>query len=237
MTLETMAAQDVVSAGRCRIYACQLPDRQSTEVADTRDELVRWWYRLAEGMGIFAGGSGKILPMSWEQLGDAVRHRRKELGLTQADVTARGGPSVETVRAVENKRAGRMGPLSRRALERAIEWEEGSIDALLNGDAPRVLGADIDAPAAAPAPSVQPPGGDATSAAAERFAMAERLIKMRQAFADHREGMAESARIAMEEQFTAAAREIEEAVIWMLPRLGDVERAAAIRILAELRDG
>ena len=236
MMVETMAAQDVVSGGRCRIYACQLPDRQLTEVADTRDELVGWWYRLAEGMGIFAGGSGKILPMSWEQLGDAVRHRRKELGLTQADVTARGGPSVETVRAVENKRAGRMGPLSRRALERAIEWEEGSIDALLNGDAPRVLGADTGA-AAAPAPSVQPAGGDATSAAAQRFAMAERLIKMRQAFADHRDSMAESARIAMEEQFTAAAREIEEALIWMLPRLGDVERAAAIRILAELRDG
>jgi transcriptional regulator with XRE-family HTH domain len=187
-------------------------------------------------MGIFAGASGKILPMSWEQLGDAVRHRRKELGLTQADVTARGGPSVETVRAVENNRAGRMGPLSRRALERAIEWQEGSIDALLKGDAPRVLGTDTDATVAAPAPSVRPAGGDPVSAAAERFAMAERLIKLRHAFADHREAMTESARIAMGEEFTAAAREIEEAMIWMLPRLGDVERAAAIRILAELRD-
>jgi transcriptional regulator with XRE-family HTH domain len=236
MKLGTIAGQDAVSAGRWGIYACQLPDQQLTGTADTRDELVEWSHALTGCMGIFAGASGKILPMSWEQLGDAVRHRRKELGLTQADVTARGGPSVETVRAVENNRAGRLGPLSRRALERAIEWEKGSIDALLQGDAPRVLGFDGDASADAPAPSVQPAGRDPASAAAERFAMAEILIKMRHAFANHRESMTESARVAMEEEFTAAAREIEEAMIWMLPRLGDDDRAAAIRILAQLRD-
>jgi hypothetical protein len=47
--------------------------------------------------------------------------------------------------------------------------------------------------------------------------------------------MTETARGAMEEEFTAAAREIEEALIWMLPWLGNEERAAAIRILAQLR--
>ena len=67
--------------------------------------------------------------------------------------------------------------------------------------------------------------------------MAERLIKMRQAFPNHRDDMTETARVAMEEEFTAAAREIEEAMVWMLPWLGDEERAAAIRILAELRSG
>ena len=198
---------------------------------------VGWSADLTVRMGIFAGASGKILPMSWEVLGDAVRHRRKELGLTQADVTARGGPSVETVRAIENNRAGRLGRQSRRALERAIEWDGGSIDAVLEGGAPQLLGTttgttEVSAPPAAPAT-----GQQATSSASERFAMAERLIKMRQAFAQHRDTMPEIARVAMEEEFTAAAREIEDAMIRMLQWLGDEERAAAIRILAELRSG
>jgi transcriptional regulator with XRE-family HTH domain len=203
-----------------------------TRTADAPELALEWSASLTAPMGIFAGASGKILPMSWKTLGDAVRHRRKELGLTQADVTARGGPSVETVRAIENNRAGRLGRQSRRALERAIEWDVGTIDAVLEGAAPRVLGTATGASAPPPAPAT---GREATSAAAERFAMAERLIKMRQAFTNHRDHMTETARVAMEEEFTAAAREIEEAMVWTLPWLGDEERAAAIRILAELR--
>ncbi len=202
-----------------------------TRTADARELALEWSASLTAPMGIFAGASGKILPMSWEALGDAVRQRRKELGLTQADEAARGGPSVETVRAIENNRAGRLGRQSRRALERAIEWDVGTIDAVLEGAAPRVLGTATGA-SAPPAPAT---GREATSAAAERFAMAERLIKMRQAFTNHRDDMTETARVAMEEEFTAAAREIEEAMVWTLPWLGDEERAAAIRILAELR--
>jgi transcriptional regulator with XRE-family HTH domain len=172
--------------------------------------------------------------MSWEVLGDAVRRRRKELGLTQADVTARGGPSVETVRAIENNRAGRLGRQSRRALERAIEWDVGSIDAVLEGGTPRPL-ATIGAVGAPLAPP--PAGQEATSTAAERFAMAERLIKMRQAFATHREHIPEDTQQAMQDEFVAAAREIEDAMVRMLQWLGDDERAAAYRILAELRGG
>ncbi len=84
-------------------------------------------------MQLFTGKSGKISPMSWATLGTAVRERRYELGLSQADVTARGGPSVETLRAVEKNRAGRLTDKLRRALERAIEWETGSIDDILDG--------------------------------------------------------------------------------------------------------
>lgn len=40
----------------------------------------------------------------------------------------------------------------------------------------------------------------------------------------------------MEDQFSAASRETEEALIWMLPWLGEDERTEAIRILAELRE-
>ena len=80
-----------------------------------------------------------------------------------------------------------------------------------------------------------PAAGGTARAAAERFAVAQRLVKMRQAFLEHRDHMSEAARTAMDDEFSAASRETEEALIWMLPWLGDDERAEAIRILAELR--
>lgn len=163
--------------------------------------------------------------MSWEKLGDEVRQRRKLLGLTQADVNARGGPSVETLRAVENKRAGRLSRQSRRTLERALEWETGSIDAVLEGEAPRPLGT----AEAAPAQSAR------QDTAADRFAMAERVVNMKRAFVRHRDSIATPAREALEQEITRSARETEEAIIKMMPWLGDEDRGAAIHILAELR--
>ena len=184
---------------------------------------------LAARMGKSGGLSGKIRVMSWERLADEVRLRRKQLKLTQTDVAERGGLSVATVRAVETNRSGRLSRRLRRALERAIEWQDGSIDAVLDGSAPRV----ITAPGAAAA--TPPVSGDTARAAAERFAVAQRLVTMRQAFLEHRDHMSEAARAAMDDEFSAASRETEEALIWMLPWLGDDERAEAIRILAELR--
>ncbi len=60
---------------------------------------------------------------------------------------------------------------------------------------------------------------------------------MRRTFASHRDTMPEAARAAIEEDFAAAAREMQDAVVTMWPWLGDEERPAAIRILTELRDG
>lgn len=186
---------------------------------------------LAAQIARFGGLSGMIRVMSWDRLGDEVRLRRKQLKLTQPELAERGGLSVATIRSIETNRAGRLSTRLRRALERAIEWEAGSIDAVLQGSSPRVFGA-----GAAMGIAATPGSRDAASIAAERFAMAERLVKMRHAFAHHRDSMTEPARTAMEEEFKAAAREIEEAMIWMLPWLADSERATAIHILAELRD-
>lgn len=185
---------------------------------------------LAAQMGKSGGLSGKIRVMSWERLADEVRLRRKQLKLTQTDVAERGGLSVATVRAVETNRSGRLSRRLRRALERAIEWQDGSIDAVLDGGAPRV----ITAPGAGAA--TPPVSADTARAAAERFAVAQRLVTMRQAFFEHRDQMSEAARAAMDDEFSAASRETEEALIWMLPWLGDDERAEAIRILAQLRE-
>lgn len=182
-------------------------------------------------MASSGGSSGKMWVMSWERLGEEVRLRRRRLKLTQPDAAERGGLSVATIRAVETNRAGRLSRRMRRALERAIEWEPGSIDAVLDGGAPRVLAGTT----AAAGPAAARAGPDAAAAAQERFAMAERVIRMREAFAAHHDGIPQAAREAMQAEFTAAAREIEDAMIWMLPWLGDEERAGAIRILAELR--
>ena len=168
--------------------------------------------------------------MSWEQLADEVKRRRKQLKLTQPDLAERGGLSVATVRAVETNRSGRLSHRLRRALERALQWQDGSIDAVLDGNAPRTLKSASQA--------VIPPtvSAETARAAAERLAVAQRLLKMRQAFLDHRDHMPETARTAMDNEFSAAARETEEALVWMLPWLDDEERAETIQILAELRN-
>ncbi len=183
---------------------------------------------LAARMGKSGGLSGKIRVMSWEQLADEARLRRKQLKLTQTDVAERGGLSVATVRAVETNRSGRLSRRLRRSLERALEWQDGSVDAVLEGRSPRVVKPGGVAP--------PPVSEDTARAAAERFTVAQRLVKMRQAFLEHRDHMSDAARTAMDDEFTAASRETEEALIWMLPWLGDDERAEAIRILAQLRE-
>ncbi len=169
--------------------------------------------------------------MSWERLGREVARRREQLNLTQVDVAQRGGPSVATLTAVENNRSGRLSKRLRQSLEKAIEWEPGSVDAVLSGQAPRI---------AAPNKVPDRPTADSREpemVAAQRFAIVQRLLKMRQAFVQHRDEMPEPVRAAMQDEVAAASHETVEALIWMLPWLGDAERAEAIRILAELQEG
>ena len=74
--------------------------------------------------------------MSWDKLSEEVRKRRRELGLTQPDIQQRGGPGVATLRAIENNQPSRPSLRMRRALEDALEWESGSVDAILAGGSP-----------------------------------------------------------------------------------------------------
>ena len=151
---------------RCFMTELVVDERRPAVSAES-DDLAPAWAK-------FGGLSGKIRIMSWEQLGEEVRLRRKQLKLTQPDLAERGGLSVATIRAVETNRAGRLSRRLRRALERAIDWEAGSIDTVLEGGTPRVLGT-----SAAMGARAAPAGTDTAAAAAERFAMAQRLIKMR----------------------------------------------------------
>lgn len=69
----------------------------------------------------------------WKTLGKALRARREQLGLSQHELTARGGPSAATVRYAENGQGGPYRSLTIVAFERALEWEPGSFLRILNG--------------------------------------------------------------------------------------------------------
>jgi len=75
----------------------------------------------------------------WQRLGRYVRERRDQLRLTQQGVTMRGGPSVATVRNIESATAERYRGQTFSQLEDALEWERGSVDAILRGGAPTPL--------------------------------------------------------------------------------------------------
>lgn len=160
--------------------------------------------------------------MDWAKLGVVVRDRRADLGLTQTDVDKLGGPSVLTLRAIENNRAGRLTPRLRRSLERVLKWESGSVEAVLEGGAPKVIQQPI-----TPAPPTSP-GGD-------RFALARRVLSMKETFGRHRDQMEPTAREALSEEIIRSAREAEEGIIALMPWLDEAERGEAISLLAELR--
>jgi transcriptional regulator with XRE-family HTH domain len=155
--------------------------------------------------------------MSWEKVGHEVRARRTDLGLTQAEVADRGGPSVETLRMVENNRAGRLSPRMRRALERALQWESGSVDAVLEGGSATVA-------------RLQP-----QAATADRFAMARQVLSMKEAVTRHTLTMDPRSRAALNAEFKEAARDAEDAIIKVLGWLDDTERGEAIELLGQLR--
>ena len=71
--------------------------------------------------------------MTMEQLGGWVRERRKQLGLTQEEVAAIAPMSDKTLRTVEAGKATGIRRPTRRALERALGWEPGSVDEAIDG--------------------------------------------------------------------------------------------------------
>lgn len=75
----------------------------------------------------------------WEGLASAVRARRLALGMTQADVSAAGGPSTAKIREIENLRSTVLSASKRRDLERALQWTLGGVDVALDGGTPEVL--------------------------------------------------------------------------------------------------
>ena len=83
-----------------------------------------------------SAGGGQEAP-ALAELGRWIRERRKQLGLTQLEVAAAGPIASKTLSDIEcgQRRAPLRGP-TRRALERALSWETGSLDAALAAGTP-----------------------------------------------------------------------------------------------------
>lgn len=169
--------------------------------------------------------------MSWERLAEELRERRHALDLSQAGVHARGGPSAELVRKLENNRHGRLSPRMRRALETALEWEPGSIDEILRGGAPTV----ISRPPTHESPAPNAGAGAPPAATPDRFALARQVLSMRTTLQAHSEHMEPETRKALVGQLNRSAREAEEGIIALWAWLDDAERGEAVTLLAQLR--
>ncbi|WP_054953052.1 helix-turn-helix domain-containing protein [Flaviflexus massiliensis] len=72
----------------------------------------------------------------YEALAKAVKARRIELGLSQIEVSQRGGPSTTTVSRIELGRLPNVSSDSLMKLDNALEWSPGSSDAVLQGGQP-----------------------------------------------------------------------------------------------------
>jgi transcriptional regulator with XRE-family HTH domain len=73
---------------------------------------------------------------NWSRLGQLIKERRVDLGLTQAEVSSAGGPSPATLYLLEHGRREYYRPQILRRLERALNWRAGSVNKVLTGDQP-----------------------------------------------------------------------------------------------------
>ncbi|MDF1705049.1 MAG: helix-turn-helix domain-containing protein [Aeromicrobium sp.] len=72
----------------------------------------------------------------YARLGRLIRERRDRLGLTQADLASRGGPSTTTMSKVEY---GKLIPIPRQTrakIEASLDWAPGSVIAVIEGGEP-----------------------------------------------------------------------------------------------------
>lgn len=79
--------------------------------------------------------------------------RRAGLGLSQAEITARGGPAEQTLRNIEHGKPNSYSRLTLAKLERVLCWRPGVAREILNGIAPQdgnewLSVADVDHPTA-----------------------------------------------------------------------------------------
>lgn len=79
----------------------------------------------------------------WDRLAEFVRERRVELGMTQEDARAAGGPSTATMRLIEGALQHSYQPATLRDLEKALRWERGSAARILAGGEPVRLSAGL----------------------------------------------------------------------------------------------
>ena len=72
----------------------------------------------------------------WRRLADAATARRAQLSLTQIEVAQAGPLSLDRVQAIEGAKRSTYRPATLAALERALGWTYGSVQAILDGGEP-----------------------------------------------------------------------------------------------------
>jgi transcriptional regulator with XRE-family HTH domain len=75
-------------------------------------------------------------PKNFERLGEAIRARRAQLGMTQQEVAQGGGPSDVTLSAIEQGTPRTYHQRTKMALERALRWRSGAVESILAGEDP-----------------------------------------------------------------------------------------------------
>lgn len=75
------------------------------------------------------------MPRAHKRLDQAMNDRRVELDMTWGEVATRARIAEVTLRAIR-KGDNNPGELTARRIEDALQWEHGSIDAVLNGGEP-----------------------------------------------------------------------------------------------------
>lgn len=75
-----------------------------------------------------------------------------------------------------------------------------------------------------------------SASAIDRFALARQVVSLKATLSKHLGGMADDTRRALVGEVTRSAREAEESIITVMPRLDDDERGQAIELLVALRD-
>lgn len=78
-----------------------------------------------------------MTPKPHERLASAIEDRRSELGLSLREVAQLADITGETLRAVR-KGSNDPSPLTRRGIEKALDWKAGSVAAVLAGGEPTV---------------------------------------------------------------------------------------------------
>jgi transcriptional regulator with XRE-family HTH domain len=74
----------------------------------------------------------------WDKLAQYVIAQRTALDMTQVELARASGLSLDRVSAVEGRRARSLRPRTIRSLEAGLEWENGSVQAILAGGVPTV---------------------------------------------------------------------------------------------------
>lgn len=73
------------------------------------------------------------LTPGWGALAYAVQQRRARLGMTQEDISARGGPSTVTVRNIESAASGNFRARTLFQLDEALAWGKGTSQEIVEG--------------------------------------------------------------------------------------------------------